>query len=248
MPYLIAPVLVDVETLAVASTVVNRPVDAVVAPIDTALNANTVVPSAADVAPKVILEFTRPEFGRPVAFVNVIAEGVPKLGVTSVGLVANTRAPEPVSSVMAAAKLAYVGVAKKVATPVPKPLTPVLIGKPVALVNVTDVGVPKIGVTNVGEVDKTTFPVPVEVVTPVPPLVTGKVPVVRAEVDVAYTAPPNVNEVNPVPPLVVANVPDNVIAPVLDVLGVNPVVPALNDVTPPVNGCHDAVVPFDVRI
>jgi hypothetical protein len=55
-----------------------------------------------------------------------------------------------------------------VAVPVPplatgsKPVTPVVNGNPVALVNVTDVGVPKTGVTNVGEVDKaTTVPEPV---------------------------------------------------------------------------------------
>ena len=60
--------------------------------------------------------------------------GVPKLGVTSVGLVANTNEPEPVSSVTAEAKLALVGVPKNVATPVPRPLTPELIGKPVQLV------------------------------------------------------------------------------------------------------------------
>ena len=65
------------------------------------------------------------------------------------------------------------------------PVTPVAKGKPVAFVNVTDVGVPKTGVTNVGLVDSTTFPVPVLLVTPVPPEATGKVPVVSAEVDVA---------------------------------------------------------------
>ena len=37
--------------------------------------------------------------GKPVALVNVAAEGVPKLGVTSVGLVANTNAPDPVGAV-----------------------------------------------------------------------------------------------------------------------------------------------------
>lgn len=42
--------------------------------------------------------------------------------------------------------------ANAVAIPVPKPDTPVLMGKPVALVNVADCGVPRIGVTNVGEV------------------------------------------------------------------------------------------------
>jgi len=40
-----------------------------------------------------------------------------------------------------------------------------------------EVGVPSSGVVNVGLVDNTTLPVPVEVVTPVPPLATGSVPV-----------------------------------------------------------------------
>jgi hypothetical protein len=57
------------------------------------------------------------------------------------------------------------------------PVTPVDKGKPVAFVSVTLVGVPKTGVVNVGLVDKTTLPVPVLVVTPVPPLATAKVPV-----------------------------------------------------------------------
>jgi hypothetical protein len=50
-------------------------------------------------------------------------------------------------------------------------------GNPVPFVSVTEVGVPNMGVVKVGEVDKTTEPVPVEVVTPVPPLTTGKTPV-----------------------------------------------------------------------
>ena len=42
------------------------------------------------------------------------------------------------------------------------PVTPVVKGKPVAFVKVTDVGVPKIGVTKVGDVAKaTTVPDPV---------------------------------------------------------------------------------------
>jgi hypothetical protein len=41
------------------------------------------------------------------------------------------------------------------------------------------------GVTKVGEVDKTTATVPVLAVTPVPPEVTGSVPVVKADVLVA---------------------------------------------------------------
>jgi hypothetical protein len=45
------------------------------------------------------------------------------------------------------------------------------------------------------------------VTAPVPPEATGKVPVVKADVDVAYTAPPEVNEVKLVPPLAVGSVP-----------------------------------------
>ena len=87
--------------------------------------------------------------------------GVPKIGVTSVGDVANTAEPVPVSSVKAERRFALVGVARNVATPVPNPLTPVEIGNPVQLVSVPLVGVPKIGVTSVGEVAKTAAPVPV---------------------------------------------------------------------------------------
>jgi hypothetical protein len=47
----------------------------------------------------------------------------------------------------------------------------------VQFVNVPDVGVPNTGVTSVGDVLKTTLPEPVDVVTPVPPLATGSVPV-----------------------------------------------------------------------
>ena len=57
------------------------------------------------------------------------------------------------------------------------PVTPVVRGRPVAFVKVAEVGVPKIGVTNVGLVASTFAPEPVEVVTPVPPLATGNVPV-----------------------------------------------------------------------
>ena len=98
-------------------------------------------------------------------FTRLPLVGVPKIGVTNVGDVANTKDPVPVSSVTAAAKLALDGVAKNVATPVPKPLTPVLIGKPVALVKVALDGVPKAGVTNVGLVANTNDPVPVSSVT-----------------------------------------------------------------------------------
>ena len=100
---------------------------------------------------------------------NEVPVAAPIIGVTKVGVLANTKEPVPVSSDKVANKLALVGVAKKVATPVPKPLTPVVIGNPVALVKVTEVGVPNIGVTKVGLVDNTKLPEPVELVTPVPP-------------------------------------------------------------------------------
>ena len=116
----------------------------------------------------------------PVTFVITPDAGVPSAGVTSVGLVANTAAPVPVSSVRAAARLALEGVARKVATPVPNPLMPVATGSPVALVSVPDAGVPSTGVTSVGEVDRTVLPVPVLVLTPVPPFATGKMPVISA--------------------------------------------------------------------
>ena len=121
--------------------------------------------------------------GKPVQLVRVPEVGVPKTGVVNVGLVSagdvpNTKAPEPVSSDTAEAKLAEDGVAKNVATPEPRPEMPVDTGKPVQFVNVPEVGVPSIGVVNVGLVIagalfNTLLPDPVEVVTPVPPEVTG---------------------------------------------------------------------------
>jgi len=74
------------------------------------------------------------------------------VAVVSVGLVAKTFAPVPVSSVKAAAKFAEDGVARKVAIFVPSPLTPDDIGRPVQLVSVPLEGVPRTGVTKVGEV------------------------------------------------------------------------------------------------
>lgn len=115
--------------------------------------------------------------GNPVTLVITPEEGVPRAGVINVGLVPNTANPLPVSSVIAAARLAEDGVARKVAAPVPRPDTPVLIGSPVALVKTPEAGVPKSGVTRVGDVLRTTLPLPVLPVTPVPPFATGRVPV-----------------------------------------------------------------------
>ena len=68
--------------------------------------------------------------GRPVAFVSTPEAGVPSAGVTNVGEVSvgdvpNTSEPEPVSSVTAAARLAEVGVPRKVAIPAPNEVIPV---------------------------------------------------------------------------------------------------------------------------
>ena len=52
----------------------------------------------------------------------LVALALPRTGVTSVGEVANTREPLPVSSVTADAKLADDGVARKVNTPLPAPV------------------------------------------------------------------------------------------------------------------------------
>jgi len=57
-----------------------------------------------------------------VTLLTVVADATPSVGVTSVGEVAKTADPEPVSSVKALARFALDGVAKKVATLVPKPL------------------------------------------------------------------------------------------------------------------------------
>jgi hypothetical protein len=51
--------------------------------------------------------------------------------------------------------------ARKVATPVPNPDTPVLMGNPVQFVRTPLAGVPSAGVTKVGEVEPTKLPVPV---------------------------------------------------------------------------------------
>jgi hypothetical protein len=91
----------------------------------------------------------------------LVAVATPKTGVTRVGVLANTLAPEPVSSVSAAAKLADEGVAKNAATFAAKPDTPVEIGRPVQLVRVPEVGVPNNGVVRVGDVANTKSPLPV---------------------------------------------------------------------------------------
>jgi len=163
--------------------------------------------------------------GNPVALVKTPLVGVPSSGVTSVGDVAKTNAPEPVSSVTADAKFVELGVARNVATPVPSPDTPVLIGNPVALVRVPLVGIPSKGVISVGDVAKTSDPLPVSPVTAAAKLAELGVP--------KNVATPVPSELNPVPPevaasgvvaLSVVNAPDDgVVAPIVVPLIVPPV-------------------------
>lgn len=164
--------------------------------------------------------------GNPVALVRTIEEGVPKAGVINVGLLFNTSEPVPVDVVVPVPPLATGR----------EPTTPVVNGKPVALVSTAAEGVPSAGVTRVGDVLSTTEPVPVDVVVPVPPFNTANTPVTPVDngkpvalvrtpddgvpkagdtsegvVIVGLTAnttePVPVAVVLPVPPLTIASVP-----------------------------------------
>lgn len=98
----------------------------------------------------------------------------------------------------------------------------------VQLAKLPEVGVPKIGVTKVGVLERTTLPVPVEAVTPVPPLATGSVPVTC---DVKLT-------LESVPPKV--KLPELVTVPV-SVMPLTVPVP-LTEVTVPVPGAEAEIV------
>jgi hypothetical protein len=125
--------------------------------------------------------------------VNVTDAGVPKTGVTNVGDVDKTLLPDPVD----------------VVTPVPPlvtakvPVTPVDKGKPVPFVKVTDVGVPKTGVTKVGDVDNTLLPDPVLVMLTTFLLVSNANAVETVNPD-SVTAPDAANVVKAPVPAVVA--------------------------------------------
>jgi hypothetical protein len=108
------------------------------------------------------------------------------------------------------------------------PVTPVVRGNPVQFVNVPDVGVPNTGVTKVGDVLSTTEPEPVDVVTPVPPLVTPSVPVtpVVSGKPVQLVSVPLAG----VPSAGVVRVGDTSVNPDTDVV----VVPRVRDVEPSV--------------
>jgi hypothetical protein len=87
------------------------------------------------------------KMGYPVQYCKLPLPGVPntgeiKVGLVSVGLVANTADPLPVSSVSAAARFALEGVVRNVVTPVPVPVTPLrgTLAATVALPTVTVAG------------------------------------------------------------------------------------------------------------
>jgi hypothetical protein len=90
-----------------------------------------------------------PPTGSAVALVSVAAEGVPKLGVVKAGEVVPAGPPVPDDAPP-----------RSVATPVPRPDTPLEIGRPVALVSVPALGVPRFGVVITQEVVRQKDPEP----------------------------------------------------------------------------------------
>lgn len=130
-------------------------------------------------------------------FPDLVINGV-VIPVVNIGDVPKTNAPLPVSPVTAFSKLALDGVAKNVATFAPSPEIPVLTGNPVALVKVTLDGVPRAGVTNVGDVPNTNAPDPVAsvIVFNIP---SDVVVAVNADVPLPSSMPVRVEA--PVPPL-----------------------------------------------
>ena len=128
----------DIGAGAVIVSIAATPLINVMAFVGATVAALAIVGAAADVANTSVN-------------VGEVKIGVESVGVVIVGAVANTADPVPVSSVKAARKLADVGVAKKVAMPVPRPATPVEIGRPVQLVSTPEDGVPIAGVVSVGD-------------------------------------------------------------------------------------------------
>ena len=137
----IVPPPVEIGAAAVMVTTADVPEINTIGVVGAMVAALAIVGAAALTALKPLNEILVP--------VAAPRTGVTSVGVVSVGEVANTATPVPVSSVKAVLKLALLGVAKNVAMPVANPLTPVAIGNPVQLVNVPLVGVPSTGDTSV---------------------------------------------------------------------------------------------------
>jgi hypothetical protein len=109
--------------------------------------------------------------------------GVPRSGVTSVGLVERTTEPEPVDVVTPVPPLFTARVAD---SPAAVPLVFWFRVGNVQLAKFPELGVPSAGVTKLGLVERTTEPEPVDVVTPVPPLATARVDDSPAAVPVVF--------------------------------------------------------------
>ena len=125
---IIEPPPVEIGVGAVIFTIAVVPETIVIGLVGAIVVAETIVGAAAVVAIKPEY-FRLVSVGLPIQLLKSPLAGTPKMGavkvgVVNVGLVANTNAPDPVSPVTAAAKLAEEGVAKKVATFVPNPLIP----------------------------------------------------------------------------------------------------------------------------
>jgi hypothetical protein len=156
---------VDASAMLPAAVVVKSPVGmSVIDPPPDAMGAGGVMVTTAAV-PLINTMGVVGEMVAALAMVGAAADVAvtpDTIGVVRVGVVAKTAEPVPVSSVSAVRKLADDGVVKNVATLVPRPDTPVAIGKPVQFASVPEVGVPSAGVTSVGDVN-----VPPENVPPV---------------------------------------------------------------------------------
>lgn len=177
-------------------------------------------------------------FVKPVQFVRLPDVGVPRIGVTRVGLVAKTFAPVPVSSVNAAARFAEEGVAKKVATLVPKPVIEPTAGVIVVLAAAVMRPFPL------------TVKVPAAVADPNAP--TLLLTVARVPAAVTFPVPSKAGEVHTKSPVIAIVRPVASAVAVAAFPVVDPEVPLTLPVTLPVKGPANPaavkVVPLNVRL
>ena len=101
----------------------------------------------------------------------LVPEASPMFGAVRVGLLERTTAPDAVDVVPPVPPLATGRT----------PVTPLERGSPVRLVATPELGVPSAGAVRLGLFERTTEPVPVDVVPPVPPFATGRTPVTPLE-------------------------------------------------------------------
>ena len=165
------------DSVSVPAKVDNVPVVGKVTAVGpVAVNVCEKAPAVAKVLPSAKVKLAAVAGVVIVNLLTVVAIATPKVGVTKVGEVAKTAEPVPVSSVTAPDKFAEVNDPKEVAFPdeITIPVKSALVvtfpavkpeAVPVIFVPTSADGVPKAGVTKVGEVAKTAEPVPVSSVT-----------------------------------------------------------------------------------